>query len=303
MKIAVLLPCLNEEIAIGAVVKDYRETFPQATVYVFDNCSTDRTSEVARQAGAQVVYSPKRGKGNVVQHMFASVDADFYIMADGDGTYAASDAKKLLDLALKGGVDMVCGTRLKTAEAGAFRRLHGFGNRLITGLVSALFAIRLRDILTGLRVMNREFAKGIPLQESGFEVETEMTLQALAKGYQVVETEINYGARPEGSKSKLNTFSDGFLIIRAIFLIFKDYKPLIFFSAIAAVLAVLAGVLGYGPIIDYIRYHYVYRVPLAILAMGVGILATISLTIGLILDSVYKYHQESYVLWRMQNKR
>ncbi len=298
-KLAILLPCLNEEITIGKVVEEYKNTFPDATVYVFDNASTDRTSEVARKAEAHVVYSPKRGKGNVVKHMFATIDADVYIMADGDLTYSAADAKSLLEFFHTKPLDMVCGTRLKRAHTGAFRFLHGFGNHLITSLVSFLFNEKLTDILTGLRVLSRDLVKNLPLQQESFEVETELTLQSLAKGFRIAEKEISYGTRPEGSVSKLSTFADGFLIIRLIMLIFKDYKPLIFFSLISLIFAVAACAFGFRPVKDYIDYRYAYHVPLAILAMGVGILSTISLAIGLILDSIYKYHQESYVLWRM----
>jgi glycosyltransferase involved in cell wall biosynthesis len=299
-RLAVLIPCYNEELTVGSVVKDYRRAFPSAEIYVYDNVSTDRTAEVARAAGATVVFSPRRGKGNVVQHMFTQVEADYYVMTDGDMTYPADDAVRLLELLKRTNADMACGARLKKASAGSFRFLHNFGNHLITGLVSALFRVKLKDILTGSRVMSRDLVKNLPLQEEGFEVETEMTLQALTKGFQIVEGEISYGERPEGSVSKLSTFSDGFLIFKLIFLVFKDYKPLFFFGSVAALLAVASLGVGIWPILDYIRFKFVYKVPLAILSTGLGILATLSLAIGLILDSVYKYHHESYVLWRME---
>lgn len=297
-RVAVLVPCFNEELTVGQVVRAFQESLPGATVYVFDNCSTDRTSEEARKAGAHVVYSGRPGKGNVIRHMFTSVDADDYLMADGDSTYPASEAGKLLACLRERHADMVVGTRMATYSQNAFRRFHVFGNRLVAKLISTLFGVVVTDVLSGYRAFSREFVKTVPLVSKGFEIETEMTLQAAAKGFLIAEVSVPYGERPEGSVSKLNTFSDGFLVLKALLSIFKDYRPLFFFGSVSLVLLLLSLLAGSAPIVDYLEYHYVYRVPLAILAAALGMASIITLFAGLILETVRKFHGENFELWR-----
>ncbi len=299
-KIAVLIPCYNEELTVAGVVAEFRAALPEADIWVFDNNSKDRTAELAAKAGARVVPSPRQGKGNVVRHMFDSIEADLYLMVDGDATYPAASARKLLELVESGKADMAVGRRLTSHAEGAFRRFHTFGNHLVARLISALFGVHVSDVLSGYRVFSRDFVKSIPLMSAGFEIETEMTLQAISKNFTLVETDIDYGSRPEGSFSKLSTYSDGFLVLRSMFLIFKDYKPLFFFSTVAAFLFVLSVLAGMPAILDYVQdpKHYVSHVPLAVLAASLGILGCLSLSIGLILDTLCKYHKENFALHR-----
>ena len=291
--VAVLLPCYNEEVTVAKVVSDFRAALPKAEIYVFDNNSTDRTAELARQAGAIVVKSPRQGKGHVVRHMFETVDADLLVMADGDDTYPAEAAPDLLRALTDSGADMVVGMRLSRFDDRAFRRLHEFGNKLISGTISLLFRARITDVLSGYRVFTREFVRSLYLRSGGFAVETELTLQALVKESVIREVPVHYRSRPEGSVSKLNTFADGLHIFRAIFLIFKDYKPLAFFSLLAAVTFVLGLVAGWFPVRDYLQTRYVSHVPLAMLAAALEILAVLFLGIGLILHAVTRFHVET----------
>ncbi len=295
--VAVVIPCFNEEKTVGKVVTDFRRALPGAEIFVFDNNSTDKTAAVAREMGAVVIHAPRQGKGSVVQQTFDEVEADVYLMVDGDDTYPASSAPGLI-MEMRNGVDMVVGVRMSSFEDRSFRRFHRFGNHLVAGLISYLFSTRVTDVLSGYRVFSRDFAKSVPLKSRGFEIETEMTLQALAKDFVIRETPIPYGERPEGSYSKLNTFSDGFLILKAMFMIFKDYKPLAFFSLLSLLLLLVTVAAGIWPILDYITERYVYHVPLAILATGTGILAALSLSIGFILDTIRKYHDENFELLR-----
>ncbi len=296
--VAVLIPCFNEAVTVAAVAKDFQRILPGSQVYVFDNCSTDGTAKAAREAGAHVVFSPRPGKGNVVRHMFNSIEAEIYLMADGDSTYPASEAPKLIKVLRSRHADMVVGTRMATYSESAFRRFHVFGNRLVARLISLLFGVKVTDVLSGYRAFSREFVKTIPLVSSGFEIETEMTLQAAAKGFIIEEAPVPYGARPAGSESKLNTFSDGFLVLKALLFIFKDYRPLIFFSAASLLLFIASIGAGSAPIYDYVNYHYVYRVPLAVLAAALAIVSILTLFVGVILETVRKYHAESFELWR-----
>lgn len=299
-KIAVLLPCYNEEMTIAQVVADFRSHLPRADIYVFDNNSKDKTAETARKAGAIVVTSPRQGKGNVVRHMFREVNADYYLMADGDGTYPASAAPALLEAIRQGHSDMIVGMRLQNFGNQSFRRFHQFGNKLITGMIRLLFDLKVRDVLSGYRAFSDDFVKSIPLFSEEFEIETELTLQAVAKGYSIREIPIEYGERPEGSHSKLNTFSDGWMIIRAIFLILKDYKPFLFFGCLASLFFVLGMWSGYAPIVDFIETpnHFVTHVPRAVLAAAFMILSSVSLAVGVILETVHRYHNENFLLQR-----
>lgn len=285
---------------MGAVVRDFARALPGARICVFDNLSTDATAERAREAGAEVIFSPRKGKGNVVHHMSNVIDADIYVMADGDGTYDAAAAPGLIERLRSSGADMVVATRLQQHAPGSFRLFHRFGNHLVSRLVSRLFHTPVSDILSGYRVMSRELVKLVRLRAEGFEVETELTLQALAKRFTVIESAVPYRARPSGSRSKLNTWGDGYVILKCLFLLFKDYKPLVFFSATAAVFALASLLAGSGPVMEFYRTGLVYQIPRAVLAAGLGILATISFAVGLILDTVSKYHGEQIDLWRQQ---
>lgn len=299
-RICVVIPCYNEELTVGGVVQDFSRALPGARICVFDNASTDQTAARARDAGAEVIYSPRKGKGNVVRHMGDVIDADIYVMADGDGTYDASAAPALIRRFSESGADMLVATRLEQHSPGSFRVFHRFGNRLVSRLVSTLFSASVTDILSGYRVMSRALVKLVRLRAGGFEVETELTLQALAKRFTVIEVAVPYRERPKGSHSKLDTWGDGYVILKCLFLLFKDYKPLVFFSAVAGVLALLSLVAGSGPVIEFYRTGLVYQIPRAILAAALGILATIAFAVGLILDTVSKYHDEQIDLWRQQ---
>lgn len=235
MKIAVIIPCLNEEITVARVVQDCLRHMPDAGIFVLDNGSQDATAERAREAGAQVIHSPLRGKGNVLRHAFRVLDADYYVMVDGDGTYRASEAKRLVGIAHSLNYEMVCGSRLQSSEPEAYRPLHYLGNLLFTGSVKLLFGYPVQDLLTGFRVFSRRFTREVALQSPGFEVETEMTIRAIAQGLAFCEVPIPYVERPEGSKSKLRTFRDGWRISLTILRLLKVFQPHYFYLPLAAI--------------------------------------------------------------------
>lgn len=284
-RIAVLLPCYNEEAAIAQVVRDFRAALPQATVYVYDNASSDRTGEVAAAAGAVVVQEPLRGKGNVVRRMFADVEADIYVLADGDDTYDAAAAPGLIEILCRDQLDMVNAARSHASQE-AYRRGHRFGNRLFTQLVTSLFGKNFNDILSGYRVFSRRFVKSFPALAQGFEIETELTVHALELRMPVREVMTAYKQRAEGSESKLSTFRDGFRILRTIGRLAKQERPLVFFSAGGGILALSSLVLAFPLLLTYLETGLVPRFPTAILASGLMILAFLSLACGLILDTV-----------------
>lgn len=298
MKIAVLLPCYNEEKTIEKVVRDFQRELPEAEIYVYDNNSIDNTSALARAAGATVRLSPRQGKGNVVRSMFRDIDADIYIMADGDDTYPAEFVHVLLQPVVEGRADMVIGDRHSNGSYSEEnkRPLHNLGNHLVKTLINKLFSAKLEDIMTGYRAFNRQFVKNMPVQSEGFEIETEMTLHALDKRFSIVEIPIDYRDRPEGSFSKLNTFKDGMRVIKTVFWIFKDYKPLTFFSSLAILFFLFGLLVGIPVIREYIFTHSVAKMPSAILAVGLMVLSTISLTSGFILDTIVKQHKDHYEL-------
>lgn len=229
--IAVIIPCLDEELTIGKVISDFRQKLPEAAIYVFDNNSGDNTAAVAENYGAIVVKAKRRGKGFVVQEMFAKVDADIYVMIDGDATYDIQDVDNMISLIVNDEADMVVGARLKKYTSNSFRPFHTFGNRLVALFINKLFNANLTDVMSGFRVMNKAFVKNINSTSKGFEVETEITLKALKYGYCIREMNVNYGARPAGSFSKLSTFKDGILVLKTIAIIFRDYRPLLFFHS------------------------------------------------------------------------
>lgn len=285
-RIAVILPCYNEEAAIAQVVRDFRAALPQATVYVYDNNSTDATAARAREAGAVVRREARQGKGHVVRRMFADVEADIYVLADGDGTYDAASAPAMVARLAAEGLDMVVGSRLSTYADEAFRRGHRFGNDLLTGFLGLCFGRSFTDILSGYRVFSRRFVKSFPALSAGFETETELSVHALELRMPFAEMPTPYGARPAGSASKLRTYRDGFRILITIVNLFKEERPLAFFSIIAAALALTALGLAAPIFVTYLETGLVPRFPTAILATGLMILACLSATCGLILDTV-----------------
>ena len=289
--VAVLVPCYNEERTIAEVVRGFRAALPAAEIYVYDNNSKDRTVERAREAGAIVSAEPLQGKGNVVRRMFADIEADVYVMVDGDNTYHAPSAPKLVEKLLAGKLDMVVGARVDSEEA-AYRPGHRFGNRMLTGFVARLFGERFKDILSGYRAFSRRYVKSFPALAKGFETETELTVHALELRMPVAEVPTPYGARPAGSASKLNTYRDGIRILLQILRLFREERPLQFFLFWFAVLFVLSVALGTPVVTEYLRTGLVPRLPTAVLATGVMLLAFLSLMSGLILDTVTRGRRE-----------
>jgi glycosyltransferase involved in cell wall biosynthesis len=290
-RIAVLLPCYNEEAAIAQTIADFRAALPDAAIYVYDNNSSDRTIEVARAAGAIVRSETMQGKGHVVRRMFADVEADIYVMADGDATYEAAAAPKLVAQLQSETLDMVVGARRSEVEA-AYRRGHRFGNALLTGMLARLFGRSFSDILSGYRVFSRRFVKSFPVLSSGFEIETEISVHALEMRMPVAEQVTAYAARPEGSESKLNTYRDGIRIMNTILVLFRYERPMLFFGSISLGLALLALILAVPLIITYWQTGLVPRFPTAILVTGLMILAALNGLCGLILDTVVRGRRE-----------
>jgi glycosyltransferase involved in cell wall biosynthesis len=284
--IAVVIPCYQEELTIGKVIKDFKEALPEARIYVYDNNCTDATAEVARRAGAEVRREKRQGKGFVVAGMFDQIEEDILVMVDGDDTYEAGAARQLVEPILKGDADMTVATRLVTHGDKAFRRFHMFGNQLVCQMINWMFGAQITDIFSGYRAFTREAASQIPITARGFDVETELTLQALYRGVVIKEISAPYRARPEGSFSKLRTVSDGFAVLLRLFLILKSYKPLTFFGICSIGLLVLALVAGARPIYEYLTERYVHAVPSAILAASLVLLAFFALGLGLILNSM-----------------
>lgn len=290
-RIAVLLPCYNEEAAIGQTVAGFRQALPQARIYVYDNNSTDRTREVASEAGAIVRSERMQGKGNVVRRMFADVEADVYVMADGDATYDASRAQELVQLLLDEQLDMVVGARKSEVDA-AYRRGHRFGNRMLTGMLARLFGRTFTDILSGYRVFSRRFVKSFPALSRGFETETEISVHALELAMPVGEVVTAYAARPEGSESKLSTYRDGWRILGTIMHLFRIERPVLFYGGIGLALAMLAIVLAIPLAITYAQTGLVPRLPTAVLVTGLMLMAALSMVSGLILDTVVRGRRE-----------
>ncbi len=287
-----LVPCYNEEAAIGKVVRDFRAALPAATVFVYDNNSTDRTAEVARTAGAEVFRERHQGKGFVVRRMFTDVEADIYVLVDGDGTYDAPSAQAMIARLLEDRLDMVVASRVHCDQS-AYRAGHVTGNRLLTGFVASVFGPTFKDMLSGYRVFSRRFVKSFPLLSSGFEIETELTVHALELGLAVAEIDAPYYARAEGSASKLNTWSDGFRILRTIIRLYRAERPLSLFTGIGLALGIAS--LGFAvPIfITYFETGLVPRLPTAVLSTGLMLLAFLSIAVGLILDTVTRGRREA----------
>ena len=291
-RIAVLLPCFNEEATIAATVSGFRQALPDATVYVYDNNSRDRTREIAAKAGAVVRSERQQGKGHVVRRMFADVDADIYVMADGDLTYDPDSAPEMVALLVSEQLDMVVGTRRHQA-AGAYRGGHVLGNRMFTGLLARLFGRSFNDIFSGYRVFSRRFVKSFPVLSSGFEIETEMSVHALELRMPVGEVQTRYLARPEGSESKLSTYCDGWRILKTIATLYRVERPTLFYGGIGALLLIAALILSIPLIVTYLETGLVPRMPTAILVTGMTIVAVLCFFAGLILDTVTRGRRET----------
>ena len=297
-KIAVLIPCKDEATAIVKVVNDFRQALPEAVVYVYDNCSVDETARLAAEAGAVVRYEPVPGKGNVVRRMFREVEAECYVMVDGDDTYPAEAARQLVKAVTLRGADMAIGDRLSTTYFHENKRpMHNVGNRLVRSLVRSIYRIEVRDIMTGYRAFSRRFVKLFPVMSEGFQVETEMTLHALDKRFAIEQVPIEYRDRAEGgSASKLNTLSDGSRVLQTILVLFKEYKPMRFFGWLAAVLAVVAVAFFIPILVEYFQTHLVPRFPTLILSLFLAMAALMSLFTGLMLDVIAQKDRKEYEL-------
>lgn len=294
-RVAVLVPCYNEEAAVATVVADFRKALPAAEVYVYDNNSTDRTATIAREAGAIVRSERRQGKGHVVRRMFADIEADIYVLVDGDATYDAPSAPCMIDKLLDEHLDMVVGLRVDQSQA-AYRRGHRMGNRLFTGFLASTFGHAFKDMLSGYRVFSRRFVKSFPVLSDGFEIETEFAVYALELSLPAAEVETPYYARPEGSFSKLNTWQDGLRIFNMMLKLNRSERPLRFFSAIGIVLALLSIALGLPVVITYLETGLVPRLPTAVLSMGLMIMALLSASSGLVLDTVTRGRREMKML-------
>ena len=284
-RIAVLVPCYNEEAAIEKVVRDFRAALPAAEIYVYDNNSKDQTAARAMAAGAIVRHEVKQGKGSVVRRMFADVEADIYVLVDGDDTYDATAAPILIRALVAQGLDVVSGRRIAVAEA-AYRAGHVFGNKVLTGLTAAMFRVKLGDLLTGYRVLSRRFVKSFPFTAEGFGIETELTVHAVRLLMPMEEIDTRYKERPAGSASKLNTYRDGLRILFTIIALVREERPLLFFSVLSILFGLISLLLGTPVVLEYLRTGLVPRLPTAVLAMGLMVLAFLSLASGFILDTV-----------------
>ena len=296
--VAVLVPCYNEAVTIAKVIDDFRRCLPDAIVYVYDNNSTDGTADIAREHGAVVRHESRQGKGRVVRSMVRDIDADYYIMVDGDDTYPAEAAVELLRPLIDDEADMVVGDRLSNGSYGDEndRAFHGFGNNLVRWLIKRIYGFKFSDVMTGYRAFNRVFAKTLPVVSQGFEIETELSIHAVDKAWRIAEVPIDYRDRPEGSESKLSTFSDGFKVLKMIMSLFKDYKPMALFGWVTVLLIALGFIVGVPVVVEFARTGLVDRLPSALLAVGLVISGLLSLVSGLILDTVVKGSRKQYEL-------
>ena len=296
-KIAVLIPCYNEALTIEKVVKDYKEALPEATVYVYDNNSTDGTDKIASKAGAIIKYEYRQGKGNVIRTMFKDIEAECYLMIDGDDTYPAKSAREMCNLILEKKADMVIGDRLSSTYFKENKRpFHNFGNRLVRGLINFLFKSNVRDIMTGYRAFSYEFVKTFPILSKGFEIETEMTIHALDKNFLLKEIPVDYKDRPEGSVSKLNTYKDGFRVLKTIERLFREYKPFLFFSILSILFLLLSVLFGIPVFVEYFKTGLVPRFPTFIFSGFLLLISLLLFVCGVILDVVVKKHRQLFEL-------
>ena len=300
-KVAVLIPCYNEEKTIEKVITDFKIELKDADIYVYDNNSTDKSVELAKKAGAIVKYEPRQGKGNVIRSMFRDIDADCYLMVDADDTYSAKDAKKMINLILNEdgpSYDMVVGDRLSTSYYKENKRaFHNFGNKLVQKLIQKLFRVKVNDIMTGYRAFSRDFVKGFPILSKGFEIETEMTIHAADKNFKIIEVPIAYKDRPAGSESKLSTYKDGAKVLYTIGTLFKEYKPAIFFNTIAFILAVVGTILMAPAFTEYLETSFVTKVPRLIFGGFLLVIGILNMITGIILEVIAKKHRQDYEIF------
>ena len=296
--VAILIPCYNESQTVGKVVDDFKVAMPMAAIYVYDNNSSDNTAEIAREHGAIVRFEGRQGKGNTVRQMFRDIDAQYYVMVDGDDTYPAESVADLVEPLALGLADMTVGDRLSNGTYGEEndRAFHGFGNNLVRWLIKVIYGFAFDDVMTGYRAMSRTFVKTMPVMSEGFQIETELSIHAVDKRCRIVDVPITYRDRPEGSDSKLNTFSDGAKVILAITALFKENKPLAFFGWISLILLIVGLILGIPVIAEFNHTGLVQRFPTAMLSMGIIICAILSFSSGLILDNVAKNHRKQWEL-------
>jgi len=300
MHVAVLIPCYNEEVAIGKVVEDFKNALPHAIIYVYDNNSTDRTIQIAKDSGAVIRQETQQGKGNVVRRMFRDIDADFYVMVDGDDTYDATVVRRMLELAISGPYDLVNCVRVE-AESSAYRGGHRWGNVMLTSVVKNIFGDRVQDMLSGYKIFSRRFVKSFPALSQGFDVETELTVHALELSMPVAHVPGNYKGRPDGSESKLRTYRDGWRILMMIIKLVRHERPLFFFGIISIVLVVTSIFLAMPIAFTYLQTGLVPRLPTAVLSTGIMLLAALSLLAGLILDTVTRGRREVRLLSYLQH--
>lgn len=300
-RVAVLIPCYNESKTIEKVVKDYKKALPGAEIYVYDNNSKDKTDEIAKKAGAIVRYEYKQGKGNVIRSMFREIEADCYLMIDGDDTYPSENAQEMCNLVLDGKADMVIGDRLSSTYFTENKRpFHNFGNKIVRLLINKLFKNDVKDIMTGYRAFSYQFVKGFPVLSKGFEIETEMTIHAVDKNFKLVEIPVTYRDRPEGSVSKLNTYSDGLKVLKTIATLFKEYKPGMFFGLLSCLFLIISLGLGTPVVIEYFKTGLVPRFPTLIVST-ISLVITLLLWIcGIILQVIVKKHRQLYELMLTQ---
>lgn len=305
-KIAVLIPCYNEAKTIKKVINDYQKVLPEADIYVYDNNSIDGTDEIAKKEGAIVRYEYRQGKGNVIRSMFRDIDADCYLMIDGDDTYPAENAREMCKLVLEKNVDMVIGDRLSSTYFTENKRpFHNFGNCLVRGLINTLFKSSVKDIMTGYRAFSYNFVKTFPVLSKGFEVETEMTIHALDKNFLLKEIPVSYRDRPEGSTSKLNTYSDGLKVLKTIARLFKEYKPTIFFSLISIILFIISFIFALPVFFEYFKTGLVPRIPTLIFSVFILMISILMFVCGIILEVVVKKHRQlfEFILIDVNNKK
>ena len=296
--IAVLIPCYNESQTIAKVVKDYREALPEAVIYVYDNNSTDHTDEAAREAGAIVRYEYRQGKGNVIRSMFRDIDAECYLMIDGDDTYPAENARSMVNHILSGRADMVIGDRLSSTYFTENKRpFHNTGNRLVRGLINTIFTSDIKDIMTGYRAFNYEVVKSFPILSKGFEIETEMSIHALDKNFKLLEVPVTYRDRPAGSVSKLNTYKDGFRVLKTIARLFRDYKPFAFFGWLGLLCFIIATIFFVPVLQAYFSTGLVAKFPTLIVCSGIYVVSFLLWMSGLILDVIAKKHRQLFELY------
>ncbi len=301
-KIAVLIPCYNESKTVEKVVKDYKKVLPEADIYVYDNNSTDGTDKIAKKAGAIVRYEYKQGKGNVIRSMFKEIDADCYLMIDGDDTYPKENAREMCDLILEKKADMVIGDRLSSTYFQENKRpFHNFGNKLVRGLINTLFKSNVKDIMTGYRAFSYEFVKTFPVLSKGFEIETEMTIHALDKNFLLKEIPVEYRDRPAGSESKLNTVRDGMRVLKTIARLFKEYKPMIFFGLISLLFFIISLIFGVPVFVEYFQTGRVPRFPTLIFSGFILMISMLSLICGILLEVVVKKHRQLFELFLIRS--